>query len=276
MRIIFLELEVIMLTELSEMLGMNVQAIDGEFGHVTDFYFDDEFWVIRHLVVSTGSFFTRKDVLVSPLAVERMSFDEKKIWVQLTKQQIEDSPNIDLDFPISRQVEVLLHDYFKFPPYWGDGQPWIIGNQDPSAEKLAIEEGSSAPKSLDEIHLKSIKKVKGHHIQSIDDIFGHVEDFVIENSTWIIRYLVIDTVNWLPSDSVLIAPEWVEKVSWEKRKIVVHLTKEKIKSSPKYVKGQLNRNYEVQLCDYYGMKKYWLQETFPPSMTTEQDLRDMI
>jgi hypothetical protein len=104
--------------------------------------------------------------------------------------------------------------------------------------------------------------VSGHHIQASDGYVGHVEDFIIDDETWAIRYLIIDTQNWWPGRKVLISPQWVERVSWADSTVYVDLSCENIKHSPEYTdEFLLTRDYETALHRHYDRKEYWHDET---------------
>ena len=60
----------------------------------------------------------------------------------------------------------------------------------------------------------ALHDVDGYHIQATDGEIGHVEDFFVDDETWAICYLIIDTRNWWPGKKILISPKWIERVSW--------------------------------------------------------------
>jgi hypothetical protein len=85
-----------------------------------------------------------------------------------------------------------------------------------------------------------------------------VEDFIIDDATWTIRYIVIDTRNWLPGKKVLVHPDWIDSVSWPEARVKIDLTAEQVRNSPEYdPSAPVNREYEMLLYDYYGRPKYW-------------------
>jgi hypothetical protein len=87
---------------------------------------------------------------------------------------------------------------------------------------------------------------------------GHVEDFVVDDEEWAIRYVVVDTRNWLPGRKVLVSPDWVPEVSWSERKAYVGLTRDEIKSAPGWDSGAPPaRDYEARLYGHYGRPPYW-------------------
>jgi hypothetical protein len=80
-----------------------------------------------------------------------------------------------------------------------------------------------------------------------------VDDFIVDDTTWAIRYMVIDTSNWWFGKKVLLAPHWADSVSWAERNVYVNMTRQAIKSSPEWdATAAINREYETRLYDYYG------------------------
>jgi hypothetical protein len=112
------------------------------------------------------------------------------------------------------------------------------------------------------LHLRSTANVTGYHIEARDGEIGHVEDFIIDHETWEIRYMVVDTRNWLPGKKVLIAPRWIDRVKLERFEALRKLIREAIKKAPEYHPDALNREYEGKLHDRYNRPKYW----DPPSI----------
>ncbi len=108
-----------MLQNIKQLYGDKLAAADGEIGHVKDFYFDDESWVIRYLVVDTGSWLTGRLVLLTPHAFGKLDQSEKMLHIKLRKKQIEDSPSIESHKPVSRQFEIEYYGYYGWPPYLG-------------------------------------------------------------------------------------------------------------------------------------------------------------
>jgi hypothetical protein len=104
-----------MLRSIDDMRGFTIRASDGEIGSVDDFLFDDERWAIRYLVANTGGWLTGRLVLVSPIAFRSVDWDGRRFEVDLTRRQIEDSPSIDADQPVSRWKEEEYFRYYGYP-----------------------------------------------------------------------------------------------------------------------------------------------------------------
>ena len=113
-------------------------------------------------------------------------------------------------------------------------------------------------------HLRSTDEVSGYHIQADDGEIGHVEDFIIDDETWAIRYLIIDTRNWWSGKKVLVSPQWIERTSWDESKVFINLSREAIKQSPEYTEETLlDRDYETGLHRHYNRQGYWVDESAP-------------
>ncbi len=248
-----------MLNKAKTLKGYTLDSLDGDIGKVKEFYFDDLHWTIRYLVANTGRWLTDKQVLISPHALACVDKEDQNIGINLTKKQIEDSPPLDSDKPVSRQFEEVYYGYYGWPVYWGGpymwgSYPYIVNNPD------EWRESTQGEKAWDP-HLRSTNDVSGHHIQASDGDIGHVEDFIIDDETWAIRYLVIDTRNWWPGKKVLVATQWIESVSWSELKVFVNLTREAIRQSPEYTEESLlTRDYEAVLHGHYDRQGYWVDE----------------
>jgi len=100
-----------------------------------------------------------------------------------------------------------------------------------------------------------------YRIHALDGEIGHVEDFVFEDSSWAIRYLIIDTRNWWPGKKVLVSPEWIHNISWERSMVEVDLHRDTIKQAPEYDPyTPISREYETLLFDHYRREAYWKAE----------------
>jgi uncharacterized protein YrrD len=246
-----------MLHSVKSLIGYKIGATDEAIGKVEDFLFHDSSWIIRYLVVDIGNWLAEREVLMSPVSIEQPVTEVKMLAVSLTKEQVKNSPDINMDKPISRQAEQELYKYYDWTPYWTGGAGLAPPVVEPSSE--AKKQAAVAAKEKVDPFLRSTKEVIDYNIHATDGDIGHVEDFILEDESWIIRYLVVDTRNWLPGRSVLISPQWIEKISWSDSKVWIDLLKEQIKNSPKYdPPSPINQGYETRLYDFYGRSKYWV------------------
>ena len=247
-----------MLRSLQSVEGLPVHATDGDIGKVHDFFFHDDTWLIRYLVVSTGHWLSGRKVLVSPQVVGAPSWEAHQVPVRLTREQVRASPDIDADKPVSRQQEVDLYQHYGWPAYWVDPGfgPWpsiMPVTQIPSPAPPEPERAKPRDR-----HLRSARRVRGYHLNARDGEIGHLEDFLVEVGLWVLRYLVVDTRNWWPGKQVLVSPQWLWDISEWERGVHVDLTRETIRSGPEFDRSvPVSREYEEQLYRYYGRSGYW-------------------
>jgi hypothetical protein len=257
-----------MFRRVERLYDITLQAVDGEAGSLDDFYFDDEEWITRYLVVDTGGWLGGRQVLISPTVVDfSHSLELGDLDVRLTREQIENSPDIDLHRPVSRQQLVELNDYYGWPAYWGGSAmmgtatigvyPAVVAGAR-ATEEAAEEEEDAAEVYQGDPHLRSTRVVSGYDIHATDGEIGHVEDFFVGEEDWCVRYMLVDTRDWLPGRKVLIASHWIERVSWPEIAVYVDLTKEQIKESPEYDPEEpIDRSYELELFNHYKVPAYW-------------------
>ena len=249
-----------MLSNAKTLKGYKLNSRDGEIGKVKEFYFDDRHWTIRYLVADTGNWLSGRQVLISPYALVAVSREKQHITIDLTKKQIEGSPSLDSDKPVSRQFEGSYYGYYGYPLYWGGLYSWGTYPYI-QRDRKRWKKPTQGEKAWD-AHLRSTRAVSGHHIQAVDGEIGHVEDFIIDDETWAIRYLIIDTRNWWPGKKVLVSPQWIERVSWIQSQVFVNLSRGTIKQSPEYTEeSPPTRAYETGLYLHYNRLGYWIDES---------------
>lgn len=245
-----------MLRTAKDLSDYKLGARDGEIGKVKQFYFDDQSWTVRYLVADTGGWLSGRLVLISPYALDPANDGSKLIPVDLTKTQIEKCPSPESDRPVSRQFEGAYYSYYGWPAYWGGPYAWGMAAY-PMRGREKWSEDSRRSEGED-THLRSTEDVTGRDIEAQDGEIGHVEDFVIDDETWTIRYLVVDTKNWWPGRKVLISTQWIERISWEEAKVFINLTRDAIKKAPEYTEKTLvTRDHEIGLHQHYSREGYW-------------------
>jgi hypothetical protein len=255
-----------MLNSLNHLHSATVTATDGLIGHVKSAFFDDQSWVIRYLVVDAGTWLADRKVLISPYAVKQPLGADKNIEVSLTREQVSQSPDIDTHQPVSRQHEREYLGYYAYPEYWYGGGMWGAGGYPMLPIYLPTSEETEAAKATRErdieaadVHLRSSARVSGYDIEATDGSIGHVKDFIFDDASWAIRYLVIDTRNWWPGGrKVLIATHWIERIDWAARSVEVKLAREQVRNSPAYQERiPVERDYEQRLHAAYQRAGYW-------------------
>jgi len=228
-----------------------LHARDGDIGHVHDLLFDDSHWQVRYVVVDASRWLPGRKVLLIPNVLGPPHSADKRIPTALPRDQVRHSPDIDTDKPVSRQREMDLFEYYGWSSHWDGGhggftQPVMA---DVSAEQQEL--AGVAPPG--DPHLRSMRAVEGYAIEAQDGPIGHVEDFVVEDTDWTVRCLVVDTRHWLRGRKVVVPPLWVERIHWKNRSVAVQLSRDQVKNSPPYHPEQpVGPEYEASLHRHYG------------------------
>jgi len=227
-----------MLRSVKELYGKKLGETDADIGHVKDFYFDDQDWVIRYVVADTASWLKGRLVLISPHAFGDFSVHGDCLPVNLSRKQIENSPSIDDHKPVSRQYEEEYYRYYGWPAYWDGGAMWGVGGFPGMPQPQLLVDEAAAPASLsrdgNDPHLRSMRNLEGYHIQAGDDEIGHVTDFIMDDKNWAVWYLLAKTGHWYAGKEIAILPANIDRISYEDSKVFVKLTKEAIMASPEY------------------------------------------
>lgn len=218
-----------------DLFGAKLAALDGDIGHVQDFYFDDNIWVIRYAVADTGSWLTERQVLLSPHAFGRLDQDQRTLHINLRKQQIQDSPPIETHRPVSRQYEADYYRYYGWPSYWAGDAMWGMGNYPvlgPSAPSEMAEQRIYYHR--DDKHLQSAQAVTGYPIQAADGEIGHLKGFLVDDRSWAIRELAVECGHWYAGKEIRIATDKVSWISYADSKVHVSLTQADIERTPEH------------------------------------------
>ena len=249
-----------------ELQDYTIRATDGDIGRVEQLYFDDQTWTIKYVVVDLGNWLSGRQVLLSPTVVIEADASGKNIHVSLTKEEIQKGAGIYTDKPVALQHPTDYSIYLGLPPYyWGStglgaagGYPSGGSAETSSESERSVEAGF---KDENNPHLRSTKVVGGYHIMAVDGEIGHIEDFIVDDRTWTIRYAVADTKNWWPGKKVLLATEWILWVSWAESNAYLNLRREQITNAPEFELAlPLTRDYEVKLYGHYKRSPYWEQK----------------
>jgi len=228
-----------MLINIGRLYGRKLGALDGEIGQVEDFYFDDRNWVVRYVVADTASWLTGLQVLLSPHAFGILHPAENALSVHLTRQQIENSPSIELHKPVSRQYEEEHYQYYGWPSYWEGNELWgmsgipVVLPIMPPADEPAATHGLQSNRA--DAHLRCAEAVKGYHIKTIDGTIGHVNDFMMDAQSWAIQKLVIKIGHLFSGREVEIPTNRVDRISFEESTVFVNMTNKDVEQSPDHL-----------------------------------------
>jgi len=246
-----------MLRRMKDLKGFAIQAKDGDIGQAGDFVFDDKNWTVRYIVIDTNPWLPGGKVLISPIVTGQVDGRCKKLPVLLTREQVKNSPDIRMDDELSAQDEIKYYNHYGWPYYWAGAGKWGSVTVPQDLLHKQLDEKMALTQRVNESHLRSMKQVSDYTIEATDGAVGHVDDFIIDDEPWVIRYMVIDTGNWWPGKKVIVAPAWIAHVDWKNSRVYTNLSREAIKSSPEFDSDNLDRTYEAELYKHYGQQNYW-------------------
>jgi uncharacterized protein YrrD len=230
-----------MLHSVKELQSYEIQANDGDIGKVRGFYFNDQTWEIHYLVVDTNKWLPGRKVLVSPAVIHKPSKQSERLPIDLSKEKIEESPAIEEDVPIARSFTEELNAYYG----------WRM-NPDSTLDADDFEDSDG--------DLRSTYEVTGFYVEAADGAMGHVEDFIIDDQDWTIKYLVIDTQNWFFGKKVLVSVGWIESIGWDDEKLYIDLTMEEIKQSPEFDSDKLETLGQSTFYGQSGDQTHWPEQ----------------
>ena len=257
-----------MLHTLNNLKNLAIHASDGDIRLTKDFYFDDKHWVIRYLVVETGSWLLSKKILLSPISIKELNQKPQTLTVTISRKQVKNCPDMDSEKPVSRQYELEYMRYYGYSHYCDNTDIWG-GYSSPNMMSPGYYSVAPKPDNLgapdnfadvdaalsqdNDHHLRSSNAVTGYKLDVIDGDLGHLHGMLIDTDTWEIRYLIINTSNWWLGHLVLIAPKWIKEVSWPTSKIYVDMTQQQVKDAPTFDPSvPFSLEHEQSMQTHYG------------------------
>jgi len=212
---------------INSLLGFSLSAIDGEVGMVEEIYFDDRNWAIRYLVVKTGQWLSGRKVLISPLAFDRSQWNGRTFPVNLTINQILNSPDGDTNRPLSLQHTKALNEYYLWQPFMDNGFYAPVHCDQPDlTEKPTI----NCP-SAENFHMRSTRDTRGFRIHAKDGEIGFVSGFIVEDESWKIVYLVVIAKSIFGDQKILISVQDICKIKWTESKIYLDISVKAVEQS---------------------------------------------
>jgi len=106
--------------------------------------------------------------------------------------------------------------------------------------------------------LRSVNNLIGYTISAKDGEIGKVYEFYFDDFSWYIRYLVVETGNWLFEKKVLIPHSALGMTDWESKTFKVNLTMEQVGNCPDIdTERPVSRQHEIELFSHYTLPFYW-------------------
>lgn len=234
-----------MLRSLKTIVNYKLSAVDGDIGKVRDFFFDDSAWYVRYLVADTGGWLPGRKVLLGPEALGAADWDDHRLPVSLTKDQIKNAPHVSSDAPVSRVQEERLRAYYDWPSWWATPQHGVL--------PMPVADVQDPDTVQGDPHLRSLQEILGYRLRATDEAVGSVDDVIVDDVDWRIRYLVVDLGEVMRGKRVLLAPSWTKEFRWADAELLLDTSARQVREAPAYRSGQaVNREYELRLYDYHG------------------------
>lgn len=245
-----------MLRSLRDLEKFTLRAEDGEIGNIVDFIVDDFNWEVRYMVVNIGD----RNVVISSQTIGIPNLENQFLPAQVSRALITNSPEIDLDEPLTRKRELELSDYYSWPRYWesddipntlpGDLTAIPLIEMELEKEPLIPETGAAGE---EEFHLRRAGELYGYSIKARNGGAGKLVDFIAQDENWDLHYLVVNTGGILPGKNVLMSPQWVQNVSLDRSEILVDLDKDTIHNSPELTSAAgVSPEFWVNIDKYYN------------------------
>ncbi len=256
-----------MLRLLHDILGYKLDAKDDEFGRVKDFLFDDDHWTVRYLVADTGRWIPKRKVLISPAVLDKPDWEGKDFPVNLTREEIEQQPDLGEAHVVTRNDEWKWYAAYGYPYYYmpDSAFAWGIGAIPVSIfeiDRMKAAEQSSPPDELKKRIFRSLRQIHGYSITSGHDALGTVDDLVMDDETWTIRYIKVDAHPLDAERMLLLAPQWLDAADWQAGTLNCRIPRDEVYSSPGFHPDRaIERSYEHELHAYYREPAYWNPST---------------
>jgi len=236
-----------MLRNSKELREYKLVASDGEIGHSLEFYFDDRKWIIQYFIVDTGSWLKNHKAIVSPSLILEPDRAKREFPLKITREWINTSPKVEEETPVSLQKKREMGAYDGTPAYLQANELFEIGREKQGVENT--EKNKPRKKIADSPHLRSTGGITGYAIKAADGTIGQIEDFIIDDDKWVIRFLVVDT----GGKKVLLGPEWIIQFDSKKRTAQINLPRQRVTDAPEYDPEQaVNMEMENRMYEYYG------------------------
>ena len=233
-----------MLHSIRELCRFRVMATDGRVGRVEDFLLTDPGGAVRFLLVKTGRLLRGRRVVVPAGHLGVPNGSAGVLPVELTRQEIERCTASSALETISKQQEHLIENRYGGDARRRGGGPLapvhgVVSHQ--ALEMAAAASSGPAGEASSEQgmpELRSALEVIGYQLEALDGPLGAVEDYLVDDQSWTVQYMVVDSKDWRsPNPRVLLAPNWIQHISWAESRVHVLLTQEKIKAGQRYEPG---------------------------------------
>jgi hypothetical protein len=268
-----------MLRSLKELESYEIGASEGSIGCVKAFYFDDIDWIIRYLYLDAGTWLSSQRVLLSPESIRREILEQKGLLVTGAGEPGGKISDLDADESNRQREEMPYLGYYGYRYHWtGKGlrgesdYPGMlikgVGYGDSGGEYRPAQDAHDGQVSDDagfkrgDPRLQNARRIVGYRVQASDGDLGRVQELLIDDKTWAIRFMVVEAGDWWRGHRLLIAPHWIHAADWVDECISLDLTQTIAKAAPRLeTSRQLDDRRATGLFLHEGRGSFWEAET---------------
>ncbi|MBN1835829.1 MAG: hypothetical protein JW820_08255 [Spirochaetales bacterium] len=181
---------------------------NAKIGRVDRFYADLDRWAVRYIAVPCPGE-SRHLYLISPLSLAGIDWQERRIRARTTRLEVERGPQVGAGDPVSRVQEAEHNRHFRLPRCWGGVGLWgdqllpFLLARSPGASRIG-----TPPAEV--VRLVSTTTLLRSSLHSPEGPLGPVADMLMDQETWAIRFLVVDSEGRWPPDKLMVDPAWIE------------------------------------------------------------------
>lgn len=212
-----------MMRSMKELLGYTVVGGDGRVGKVHDLLFDDAYWTVRHMVVSTGGWLLGRKVLVPTVVFGKPKSDVRIVPVAMVKEQVRRSPALSEDQPVSRQ---------HLDPPEDHEVEWH------PAGAVGARPAAGAGRTGGDPYLRSVREVIGYGLKTSDGRQGRIVDLIVDEGSWVVHFAEVEGDAWLAGRKVMISTGRLESIDWKTSTVKVRLEEKEAEELPDYDDGK--------------------------------------
>lgn len=198
---------------LHKLLGLKVEATDGEVGTVHDFYITDDGWRVAYAVVATGSFFSGRHLVMPPETLQFQGDPPEVVRVSKSRNAILSCPDWDAERPVYRQKEEEIGQKYLWLPK-GSLSNIVFRPLGAAEDELNVNEEKARAKG-DNPHLRSLREIRGYEVVDRDgNPLGHLMDAVVDRDHWAVNMVCIKLPFEKAEDGAMVGIQHIDEIDW--------------------------------------------------------------
>jgi hypothetical protein len=252
-----------MLWNWKRLIHFKVDTSDNSIGKLFNIIFDQSNWVVRYLYLNFGDLFKHNSYLISPVTIKTISLNG--ILLRESYKKIVESIFIEQRFPVSRETEKKIHEYYSIKFYWDyPSSSESFGNSIDSKKKQHqsfwpfkfkksnIPERDFTGDEKGQLALCSV--LIGSTVQCLNGIGGRLDDLIISDKGWVIRYGICIVDNSIFPLKKCVPVSIITGIDINDHEIYLSCSSEKLKNSIEYSSyNSIDNDFENRLNVYFDL-----------------------